>query len=99
MEDVLVTLHTATDPRISPDGRWVAYVADPYSIDPGSPRRAIWIAPTDGSMPARQLTSSSGRDGYPRWSPDGRTFAFLSDRQEKGIDALYLIPIDGGEAT
>lgn len=98
MEDVLVTLSVASDPQISPDGTRVAYVADPYSIDPERPRRAIWIAPTDGSVPARPLTSSAGRDGRPRWSPDGRTLAFLSDRQEKGVDALYLLPLDGGEA-
>src|SRR5579883_1894784 len=98
MEDVLVSLTRASDLQISPDGRWVAYVADPYSVDPDKPWRPIWIAPTDGSTSARQLTSWSGRDGHPRWSPDGRTLAFLSDREEKGTDALYLIPIDGGEA-
>ena len=36
--------------------------------------------PADGSAPPRQLTSGSKSDTSPRWSPDGRTLAFVSDR-------------------
>jgi dipeptidyl aminopeptidase/acylaminoacyl peptidase len=43
-------------------------------------RSALWIAPTDGSEPARQLTLGANHDAVPRWSPDGRSLAFLSDR-------------------
>jgi acylaminoacyl-peptidase len=43
-------------------------------------RRALWLVPTDGSKPARQLTLGARHDRHPRFSPDGRTLAFLSDR-------------------
>ena len=42
--------------------------------------RALWIVPTDGSEP-RRLTIGPNQDHHPRFSPDGRTLAFLSDRR------------------
>ena len=41
---------------------------------------ALWLVPADGSIPARQVTLGARRDVAPRWSPDGRWLAFLSDR-------------------
>src|SRR4051812_10926693 len=60
------------DPRLSPDGRWVAYVVT--TIDQRQNRRLsqIWLATTDGSRPPRQFTTSTQSSSSPRWSPDGR---------------------------
>ena len=44
-------------------------------------RHAIWAVPADGSASARQLTLGAKHDVHPRFSPDGRTLAFLSDRR------------------
>ncbi|MEA2538228.1 MAG: hypothetical protein QOF11_2462 [Chloroflexota bacterium] len=74
-------------------------------------RRALWAVPTDGSEPARRLTIGAKQDTSPRFSPDGRTLAFLSDRRlsveelpgapedrEDG-NQVHLLPFDGpGEA-
>ena len=43
-------------------------------------RMALWLVPADGSAPPRRLTLGARRDVAPRWSPDGRWLAFLSDR-------------------
>ena len=76
----LYDLRVPTDLDLSPDGRWVAFAVK--SVAPGKDgyRGSLWIAPTDGSAPARQLTVGSKTDAFPRWSADGRTLAFLSDR-------------------
>jgi dipeptidyl aminopeptidase/acylaminoacyl peptidase len=68
------------DPRLSPDGRWVAYVVT--TIDQRQNRRLsqIWLAATDGSRPPRQFTTSPQPSSSPRWSPDGRALAFLTSR-------------------
>jgi tricorn protease len=54
----------------------------------------IWTAREDGTGVVR-LTANKARDVYPRFSPDGKTIAFSSDR-EGGLD-VYLIPASGGE--
>lgn len=47
---------------------------------------------------ARRFTCGEGKDESPRWSPDGRQIAFLSDRAKPGTPQVHLMPIDGGEA-
>ena len=76
----LYDLRIPTDLDLSPDGRLVAFSVK--SVAPGKDgyRSSLWLAPTDGSAPARQLTVGSKNDTTPRWSPDGSRLCFLSDR-------------------
>src|SRR6202035_116291 len=73
--------------RASPDGRRVAFtVGEPPKEE--APRRHVWVLEigvggTAGSRDARQFTNSPKSEWEPRWSPDGRTLAFLSDREER----------------
>src|SRR5262245_3415318 len=64
-------LSGAADPRLSPDGRLVAFVR--WNVDEvaNRSRTTIWVVPADGSAPARPFTGGD-RDHSPRWSPDGR---------------------------
>ncbi len=87
------------DPRISPDGTRIAYVIQTIDRDKNEYRSAIWVAPRDGSEAARRFTAGEKRDGSPRWSPDGRWLAFVSNRgDDKAQAQIYLIPAEGGEA-
>ena len=76
----LYDLQVPTDVALSPDGRYVAFSVKAVAPGKDGYRTSLWLAPADGSEPARQLTVGSKNDTAPRWSPDGRTIAFLSDR-------------------
>lgn len=56
----------------------------------------VWTLPLDGGKP-RQLTRGPGQDQSPRWSPDARQLAFLSNRAG-GAPQLHVMQRDGGEA-
>ncbi len=82
------------DPQISPDGAIVAYVVTEADIPGKTYHSAIWLAAADGSS-ERRFTHGTAKDSSPRWSPDGRHLAFLSDRSD--TQQLYVMPVDGGE--
>ena len=98
-EDVYA-LTSVGDPRISPDGTLVAYIVNWIDREQNGYRSAIWVAPLDGSEEPTQLTSGTRSDSSPRWSPDGRWLAFVSNRDGKDEEAhgeLYVLPANGGE--
>jgi dipeptidyl aminopeptidase/acylaminoacyl peptidase len=82
------------DLRLSPDGKRLAMVVS-EPAKPSGQRRNIWLYDFAASA-LRQFTASAKSDTRPRWSPDGRTIAFLSDRD--GERQVFLIPLDGGES-
>ena len=92
--DDLYLLRSVNDPQVSPDGRRVAFVVGRADHESDGDHRQVWVAPTDGREPARPFTTG-GEDHSPRWSPDGRFLAFVSDRGEK--NQIFLAPLDGGE--
>lgn len=95
--ELISTTWEPEEVRLSPDGATVVWVAGPHGKDGEHAEKGIWLAPTDGSVPARRLTRG-GADSSPRWSPDGTRLAFLSDRAERGTAGLYVIAPAGGEA-
>src|SRR5437764_14164320 len=95
-EDSLA-LPSVGDPELSPDGKWVAYTVTHYSLKENRGTTRIWLADV-ASGTSRQLTAGPGSDRQPRWSPDGRTLAFVSTRE--GGAQLWLLSMGGagGEA-
>jgi len=82
---------------ISPDGRHVVYSVQ--RIDPKKQKKYtnLWVvSTTNGSI--RQFTHGDQVDYQPRWSPDGKRIAFLSNRGDEKQMQFYILPFDGGEA-
>jgi dipeptidyl aminopeptidase/acylaminoacyl peptidase len=86
-----------TDPQVSPDGAWVAYVVTTNDRESDEARSAIWMVSWDGSQ-RLALTAAAEGIGKPRWSPDGRYLAFMS--APSGADKAQIMLLDrrGGDA-
>jgi len=93
--DDLLNVKGVGDPQVSPDGRSIVYVVSELDRATDKTNSSLWLVSTDGGHP-RRLTTSPGANNHPRWSPDGKTVAFVSSRG--GSSQVWLLPIDGGEA-
>jgi dipeptidyl aminopeptidase/acylaminoacyl peptidase len=80
----------ATDVRASPDGSAVAFRGARLDALEGHPSGRICLAAADGSG-MRQVTQGPNDDSGPRWSPDGTTLTFLSDRATAGSAQVYAL--------
>jgi dipeptidyl aminopeptidase/acylaminoacyl peptidase len=111
--DDLYRISVPFDPQLSPDGRSVAFSVKIAAAGRDAYRQSVWIAPFDAGREARQVTFGGRADQHGRFSPDGRTLAFLSDRRVYVEDEpplpkelkdrpdavqVHLLPLDGGEA-
>ncbi len=67
------------EPAVAPRGDRVAFVKD----------RQVWVAPVDGSAPARRLVASRGDVSELRWSPDGARLAFVSGRGDHAFVGVF----------
>jgi dipeptidyl aminopeptidase/acylaminoacyl peptidase len=93
--DDYIALRSVSDPQLSPDGKWVAYTLSTPSLQDNRNVARIWVAEL-ATGKTRQITNGPGSDRQPRWSPDGKTVAFISTRE--GGAQVWLLPIAGGDA-
>ncbi len=92
----LMALRSAGGPRISPDGRRVAFTITETDFGQDAYVTQIWLADV-ASGQAIQLTRGKKSSSGPTWSPDGRWIAFTSSRADDKSQIFAISP-DGGEA-
>ena len=93
--DDLLAVKGVSDPQISPDGEARRLCGLGARSSDGQERTPVsgWCPLSGG--PPKQLTTAPGTNNHPRWSPDGKTIAFVSSRG--GSSQVWLLPVDGGE--
>jgi acylaminoacyl-peptidase len=96
---------------LSPDGNSVVIVTDRADWDQQIFRSDLWLYQDDGKASSLIPLTQSGHDSDPKWSPDGKWIAFLSERKNPAgksddsdsdskdeVSQIYLICPRGGEA-
>ncbi len=92
----LASIPRVLDPQLSPDGRSVLYMMTRADWQANRAIGQIWRQAVSGGPPV-QLTTQDGGAATARWSPDGRTMAFVA-RGSDGTQQLFVQPAAGGAA-
>jgi dipeptidyl aminopeptidase/acylaminoacyl peptidase len=90
--DALLSLQRISDPQISPDGRTVAFTVQSIDVAANKRPKQIWTVPLMGGSPLK-ITNDGESNERPRWSPDSKSIAFVSDRG--GSSQIWLMNPDG----
>jgi dipeptidyl aminopeptidase/acylaminoacyl peptidase len=93
--DALLQLARVSDPQVSPDGRTVAFTVQTVDLAANKKPSQIYLVPVAGGEPLR-ITHAGALNERPRWSPDSREIAFISDRS--GSSQVWLMNADGTHA-
>jgi len=95
-----------SDPQISPDGNKVLFTYTTTNMEENKYESHLWLLSLAEKKPT-QFTHGKNNDTNPRWSPDGKTILFLSNRaseeekaeeEKKRKTQIWAIPASGGEA-
>jgi len=72
-------LSEGDEPAFAPNGNTVAFIK----------AGQVWTSPIDGSAPAKNLFITRGTVSSLKWSPDGKSLLFVSDRKDHSIIGVY----------
>lgn len=93
-------LQSVLSAEISPDGKSVAYTLavprQPLGGENGPSWVELHVVGAEGQ--SRPFITGHVNVSGVRWTPDGRSIAFLARRGADTLTSLYTIPVDGGEA-
>ncbi len=84
----------------SPDGKQLAFSSNRALDGDRVPNMDIWVVEAKAGSVARKLSTFTGSDSQPVWSPDGKSIAYLTGSEHKmgeyNMNRLALIPVEGG---
>ncbi len=94
----MASLDRLSDPRLSPDGRYVLYSVRTMDYPANRASMSLWLADLKTKMAPRRLKISDGGAASGRWGADGKTIYFTSSRAG-GTEQVFKTDAMGETAT
>jgi len=84
---------------VSPDGKHLVYRVNRFQDPDSQPPSNVFVSNLDGTK-ATRITASENHDTQPKWSPDGKSIAYVSIPAEtSGKFAIHVVRADGSGDT
>jgi len=77
----MMALKRVSGPAISPNGKWVMFSAMEVDLNANRKTTHLWLVPTAGGE-ARKLPATAAGETGGRWSPDGKSYLYLSAAED-----------------
>jgi dipeptidyl aminopeptidase/acylaminoacyl peptidase len=92
----MMSLKRIGGPVVSPDGKWVLFAAVDVDLKENKRTSHLWVVPTAGG-PARQLPGTAAGESGGHWSPDGKSYLYLSAAE--GGSQVWINGFDSASGT
>lgn len=95
--DEIMNLKSVSNPQISPDGNWIAYITSEFDLKKDTSETQLWMLPSKGGEAIAMTAKETYSISDPKWSPNNKYLSFIATKPE-GKPQVYTLNRLGGDA-